>query len=80
MRTRKPPFPGTETRDQGAGAMCDAREGRWHVGYWAALVPNVLAIAGFYATRPGDTARHGRTNNVLLTKLNDYQLGGCTSL
>ena len=44
--------------------------------YWAKLLPNVLTIARLYTTRPGDTARHGRTDDVLLAELNDYQLGG----
>ena len=44
----------------------------------ATLIPDVLAIARLYTTRPGDTAGDGvRTDDdVLLTKLNDYQLGG----
>ena len=48
------------------------------MGYWATLLPDVLAIARLYTTRPGDTTGDGvRTDDdVLLTKLNDYQLGG----
>ena len=46
--------------------------------YEAELLPDVLTIARFYTTRPGNAASDGvRTDNdVLLTKLNDYQLGG----
>ena len=48
------------------------------MGYGARLLPDVLTIARFYTTRSVNAAVDGvRTDNdVLLTKLNDYQLGG----
>ena len=42
----------------------------------AALLPNVLTIAGLNRTRPSDTAGHGTDDNVILAKLNDFYLGG----
>ena len=58
--------------------MCDAKKGRWHVGYWVALVPNILAVTRFNTIRRVEAAGSGPGTNddVLLAKLNDYQLGG----
>ena len=80
MRTRNPRSLGLKHAVKEAGAMCDAKEGRWQVSYGTALVPITLVAFSYVK---GPVSAHGnlrRADDVPLAKLNDYQLGGCTSL
>ena len=69
----------TRPKESGGYEMRRALECIWAI---ATLRPNVLTIAGVYNTTTyGYTARHGRTNDiVIVTKLNDFYLGVCISL